>query len=103
MNEITTIANTGRSLTAQILLGSLPQGIPITMTETLTVGFYKCNVPPGTVPGNYTVLVLDSAQIVASGLLFWDGSAEALTPVNVVQVQGLDVKAPWAQDNTWVA
>jgi hypothetical protein len=103
MNEITAIGNTARTLVAQIFLGPIPQSGIITLTETAAPGFYTGTVPTGVPAGNYTVLVTDTGVIVASGLLFWDGTAEALTPVNVMQVHGLNVKVPWTEDNTWLA
>lgn len=81
MNELQAVAEPGLTLTASLVSGVMVQATGIPMTE-ITPGFYVGSVPNTVSAGNFAVLVYDNGDIVASGVLQWDGAAEiSLAPI----------------------
>lgn len=80
--ELTAVADPGLTLTASLALGAMIQATGIPMTE-VTPGYYVGDVPTASVSaGNFAVLIYDNGDIVASGVLQWDGAAEiSLAPI----------------------
>jgi hypothetical protein len=100
MNEITAIADPSLTLTATLVLGATVQISGIALMETTVPGFYAGSMP-ATPAGAYTVLVISAGVIVSGGLINWDGSAEALLPVNLTQVRGQQINGGGTPDNPW--
>ena len=78
--ELTYAGTAGLTLTATLVQAASAVGSPISMTESGTIaGWYTADVPGGTDPGSYSVLIRDGADIIGLGALLWDGTAEAPT------------------------
>lgn len=78
-NEITTNQATGLTLTARLVVAGAYVGAVIALTESGTVtGHYTGGPPAGTAAALYVVLILLGAEVIADGLLRWDGAEEVL-------------------------
>lgn len=77
MHELTTICDTGLTITATLVAGAVVQADGVDMAEVAGVpGYYVGSVPQDTPAGNYAVLMLSAGQVVSAGTLAWDGQQE---------------------------
>lgn len=76
-NELnTTLALSGKTVTAQLFFGGTSVGSAITCTEVGTSKFYSGDMPGGLDPKTYQVVFYESTIPVSSGTIAWDGTAE---------------------------
>lgn len=76
--EIVVVLDPGLTLTARLMQGATAAVSGISLSESPVAGLYTGSVPGGTAAGAYQVLVNSGADIVATGPMQWDGSAEVL-------------------------
>ena len=72
--ELSCVTTTGLTLTGKMVQGTTVVTTGITMTESAIAGYYTGDASG--VAGNYNILILNGAAVVATGTLNWNGTAE---------------------------
>ena len=68
---------TGATLTAKVYnAAGTQQGSDVTMTEAGSTGHYSGDMPGSTADGIYDVFLIESGDIVGTGVIDWNGTAE---------------------------
>lgn len=68
---------TGATLTAKVYnAAGTQQGSDVTMTEAGSTGHYSGDMPGSTAAGVYDIFLIESSDIVGTGVIDWNGSAE---------------------------
>lgn len=81
-NELQIILDTGKTITADLVIGNNLISANIPLVERGTTGHYYGDCPVVSA-GNYLVTFKEGTNILGSGMLYWDGAKEVFNKIDV--------------------